>query len=85
MLQRLEDVACRCKANFILAIVNRVQIYAAQGYERVPPSVVTWLGIDDEATTTTGLIVRKEHQLVIRCLGGAVWPVGDIDLLRYLF
>ena len=83
LLERFRRTAEGAGVSHLLLFADDPRLYEQAGLRAID-AATTWLAVDDHRT----LGVRTERLgscLMVSTLGGAAWPVGDIDLLGYLF
>lgn len=84
LLQEAEGIASGSRAQFMLAMADCHDIYARLGYAPVAAVATKWLAIEDRNS-----IVVIERDLsdcfLVKPLGAAAWPAGQIDMLGYLY
>jgi predicted N-acetyltransferase YhbS len=76
--------ATRSRLDFLVAMADRHDIYAAHGFQRVRPAMTRWMAIEDRQTVA---VIEQDLSdcFLARPVAGTPWPAGPIDLLGYLF
>ena len=84
LLLEAQRVAAGSRAQFMVAMADRHDIYSRLGYLPVPAAATKWLAIEDR--TSIVLIERDLSDcFIVKPLRDASWPAGQIDMLGYLY
>jgi GNAT superfamily N-acetyltransferase len=83
LLAEATAYAAACGMDFVLLFADEDSLYRRNGFVRVD-NPLTWVKINDHATIGLARAVTP-HELMVRPVGGAVWPSGEIDLLGHVF
>ena len=84
LLTFAENFARRGQTDHMILFADRADLYARNGYRAVGPAMVTWLAIDERASHS---IQRRDFSgtFMTKALSDEPFPLGEIDLLGYLF
>jgi len=84
LLDEAERTAAGSRADFLVLMADRYDIYLKNGYSNIRPADTKWLGIEDRETV---MIIERDlgDCFMAKPIAGNPWPNGQIDMLGYLF
>lgn len=84
LLAFAEDLARRGQTEHFILFADRADLYLRNGYSIVEPAMVKWLAIDERASHS---MQRRDFSgtFMAKALSDKPFPLGEIDLLGYLF
>ena len=83
LLDEVTAYAAACGMDFVLLFADNDGLYHRNGFVRVD-NPLTWVKINDHHTIGLARAVTP-HELMVRPVGTASWPTGEIDLLGHVF
>jgi GNAT superfamily N-acetyltransferase len=83
LLDEVTSYATACGMDFVILFADEDGLYRRHGFVRVD-NPLTWVKINEHHTIGLARAVTP-HEMVVRPVGGSVWPAGEVDLLGHIF
>ncbi|WP_028731503.1 GNAT family N-acetyltransferase [Rhizobium leguminosarum] len=84
LLKQVERRAATSNVDFLVLMGDVDTLYIANGFQHVAPAMTKWLAVED--VESVAVIERDLSDcFLIKPLKGENWPVGQIDMVGYLF
>lgn len=84
LLKQVESLAVASNVYFLVLMGDIDTLYIANGFQHVDPAMTKWLAVED--VESVAVIERDLSDcFLVKPLRGEGWPVGQIDMLGYLF
>ncbi|MEV4348233.1 GNAT family N-acetyltransferase [Actinoplanes sp. NPDC049596] len=83
LLDEVVGYAAACRIDFVILFADEEGLYRRHGFTRVG-NPLSWVKINDHHVIGLAHSVTP-HELMVRPVGDAAWPAGEIDLLGHVF
>jgi len=84
LLSRADDIAGQSGCDFAVAFADRHELYLSCGYQRLEVAETRFLAVEERLSHS--LITRDLDDIfLVKPVGRADWPQGEIDLLGHIF
>ncbi|OXS99072.1 GNAT family N-acetyltransferase [Notoacmeibacter marinus] len=84
LLKQVESLAAASNVDFLVLMGDVDTLYIANGFHHVNPAMTKWLAVEDVESVT---IIERDLSdcFLVKPLRHTRWPVGNIDMIGYLF
>ncbi|PKA41561.1 GNAT family N-acetyltransferase [Rhizobium sullae] len=84
LLKQVESLALASNVDFLVLMGDVDTLYIANGFRRIDPAMTKWLAVED--VESVAVIERDLSDcFLVKPVRGESWPIGQIDMLGYLF